>query len=162
MPGAAKTRRDAPMSDHDLEATVQALSDKDAIRDLTARYADCVWRHDPDGAVELFTDDGVMDVGNGTVLEGRDALRDGYRAMLTVDLQPFVHGHVIELDGDRASGRCYLDLRGTMGGKSMTGVGFYEDRYVRTARGWKFQARKLVMRFFGPHLEGWAERPGEK
>ena len=150
------------MSAQNLDATVRALADKEAIRELTARYADCVWRHDPDGAVELFAEDGIMDVGNGTVLAGRTALREGYRAMLTVDLQPFVHGHVIELDGDHASGRCYLDLRGSMEGKSMTGAGFYEDHYVRTARGWKFQARKLVMRFFSPHHDGWAENAGEK
>jgi len=145
------------MTDHTLEATVRALSDKDAIRELTFRYADCVWRHDADGAVELFTDDAVMDVGNGTVLTGREALRNGYRAMLTMDLQPFVHGHVIELAGDRASGRCYLDLRAAVDGKSMTGAGFYEDTYLRTSRGWRFETRKLVMRFFAPHLDGWAE-----
>ena len=157
MPGAAPTRLDPPMSDPNLEVTVRALADKEAIRELTSRYADCVWRHDADGAVDLFTDDAVMDVGNGTVLEGRVALRDGYRSMLTADLQPFVHGHVIELAGDRASGRCYLDLRGTMDGRSMTGAGFYEDTYVRTSCGWRFRTRKLVMRFFAPHLAGWAE-----
>lgn len=145
------------MTDESLSATVRALADKEAIRDLTARYADSVWRQDPEAAVELFAEDGVMDVGNGTVLEGHAALRDGYRSMLTIDLQPFVHGHVIELDGDHATGRCYLDLRGTVDGKSMTGAGFYEDTYVRMREGWKFQARKLVMRYFSPHLTGWAE-----
>ena len=150
------------MTDESLSATVRILADKEAIRELTARYADSVWRRDPEGAVELFAEDGVMDVGNGTVLVGRSALRDGYRAMLTIDLQPFVHGHVIELAGDRATGRCYLDLRGTVEGKSMTGAGFYEDTYVRTRWGWKFQTRKLVMRYFAPHLAGWAESAEKK
>jgi ketosteroid isomerase-like protein len=124
------------------------LADKEAIRELTARYADCVWRRDPDAAVALFTADGVMDVGNGTVLSGHAQLTEGYRSMLTVDLQPFVHGHVIELADDRATGRCYLDLRGNVDGQNMTGAGHYEDTYVKTRFGWKFQSRKLVMRFW--------------
>jgi hypothetical protein len=41
-------------------------------------------------------------------------------------------------------------LRGTVDGKSMTGTGHYEDAYVRTRFGWKFQSRKLVMRFWRP------------
>jgi hypothetical protein len=49
-----------------------------------------------------------------------------------------------------------------MDGKSMTGAGSYEDAYVRTRDGWKFQSRKLVMRFFAPHLAGWAESAEKK
>ena len=150
------------MTGESLSTTVRALADKEEIRELTARYADSVWRRDPDSAVELFAEDGVMDVGNGTVLVGRAALREGYRSMLTIDLQPFVHGNVIELAGDIATGRCYLDLRGSVDGKSMTGAGFYEDAYVRTRAGWKFQTRKLVMRYFTPHLAGWAESAEKK
>ena len=36
-------------------------------------------------------------------------------------------------------------------------TGSDDDVYVRTAGGWKFQARKLNMRFFAPLLEGWGE-----
>lgn len=141
------------------EEMVRSLADKDAIRDLVRRYADCVWQCDIAGAVSLFTEDGVMDTGSGAPIVGRPALLEAYKGMLTGDLQPFVHNHVIELDGDRATGRCYLDLRATRDGVSMMGSGHYEDVYIRTAGGWKFRSRKLNMRFFAPLLEGWAETP---
>jgi len=37
---------------------LQALLDREAIRDLASRYADCVWRKDVEGAVNLFAADG--------------------------------------------------------------------------------------------------------
>jgi len=140
-----------------VEETVRRLADTEAIRDLARRYADCVWRLDGAGAVGLLAEDGVMEVGEGARIVGRAALLEAYQAMLTGDLQPFVHNHVIELDGDRAVGRCYLDLRATRDGISMMGSGHYEDVYVRLADGWKFRSRKLKMRFFTPLSEGWAE-----
>lgn len=143
------------------EQIVRTLADKDAIRDLARRYADCVWRRDVRGAVELFAEDGVMDTGVGEPIAGRTALLEAYQGMLTGDLQPFVHNHVIDLDGERATGRCYLDLRATREGASMMGSGYYEDVYVRTVDGWKFQSRRLNMRFFVPLLEGWAESAHE-
>jgi uncharacterized protein (TIGR02246 family) len=147
------------MNQLSTEETVRRLADKDAIRDLARRYADCVWQCDIAGAVGLFAEDGVMDTGSGAPIVGRSALLEAYKGMLTGDLQPFVHNHVVELDGDRATGRCYLDLRATRDGVSMMGSGYYEDVYVRTAAGWKFRSRKLNMRFFAPLLEGWAETP---
>ena len=145
------------MNQLSTEEIVRNLADKEAIRDLARRYADCVWRRDIEGAVGLFAANGVMDTGNGAPIVGRAALLEAYRGMLTGDLQPFVHNHVIELGGDGATGRCYLDLRATRDGVSMMGSGYYEDVYVRAGDGWKFQSRKLNMRFFAPLLEGWAE-----
>ena len=102
--------------------------------------------------------DGVMDTGDRPPLVGRDAIRDAYRAILpSSDLQPFVHNHVIELDGDRATGSCHLDLRVTRDGRSLIGSGCYEDRYVRAGDGWNFASRRLTMHFLVPLREGWAE-----
>ena len=52
---------------------------------------------------------------------------------------------MIELAGDRATGTCYLDLHATLEGRSMTGLGHYEDQYVRIEGQWKFRSRKLNM-----------------
>jgi len=144
------------MTSKSIESTVRELADKEAIRDLARRYAHCVWKEDADGAIDLFADDGQMEI-SGRAIVGRKALIDAYRSMLVgLDLQPFVHNHVVELDGDRANGTCYLDLRATMNGKSTLGSGWYDDRYVRTAAGWKFASRNLTMKFLVPLLEGWS------
>lgn len=141
-----------------VDPLLRRLADKEEIRDLARRYADCVWRKASDEAVSLFAEDGSMDTGMGAPIRGRAALLEGYKAMLTIELQPFVHNHVVDLDGDVATGRCYLDLRASAGGQSMIGSGFYEDAYVRTTEGWKFQSRKLTLRFFVPLKAGWAEQ----
>ena len=137
-------------------ARLRRLEDLEEIRDLARRYAHCVWQEDVEGAVGLFTEDGVFATGDREPIRGRAALLETYRQMLAgPDLQPFVHNHVIELDGDRARGWCYLDLRATMGGKSVIGSGCYEDLYERTGDGWRFASRTLKLRFLVPITEGW-------
>jgi ketosteroid isomerase-like protein len=146
--------------DEGSDAALARLLDLDAIRDLPRRYARCVWERDAEGAAQLFAPDGVMDTGDGAPLLGCDAIRETYRrAFAEQTLLPFVHNHVVELEGDRARGRCDLDLRGTVDGRAMIGAGTYEDRYVRTADGWRFGFRRLVLRFFVPLGEGWGARP---
>jgi len=138
---------------------LQALIDREAIRDLASRYAHCVWRKDVDGVVQLFAEDGEMDTGDRPPLKGHAALRGEYARMITgPQFHPFVHNHLIDLHGDTASGVCYLDLRATVEGTSMIGSGYYEDRYVRVGGEWKFEARKLTLCHFVPLRQGWAER----
>jgi ketosteroid isomerase-like protein len=142
------------------QATLRALLDREAIRDLVARYAHCVWRKDVNGAVSLFAEDGEMDTGDRPAIRGRAALLAEYGRMITgPQFQPFVHNHLIELHGDTATGMCYLDLRATVEGTSMIGSGYYDDRYVRVGGEWKFQWRKLTMDYFVPLRDGWAEQP---
>jgi hypothetical protein len=139
------------------EETLRRLTDLEAIRDLARRYAHCVWKKDVTGAIELFTEDGVMEIGGRPAIRGRPALLESYREMIGGMLQPFVHNHVIELEGSRASGTCYLDLRATVEGRSMIGAGWYEDEYVRDGEAWRFRSRKLTLSYFVPLDEGWAD-----
>jgi ketosteroid isomerase-like protein len=134
------------MTESDREASLQRLLDLEAIRDLARRYAHCVWQKDSAGAIALFTDDAVMDTGDRPPIVGRAALLQSYADMFAIsDFRPFVHNHVIEIDGDRAEGTCYLDLRSVIEGKAMAGHGFYKDRYVRVGASWKFTYRLLNM-----------------
>jgi len=148
------------MATKSIDQTVRELADLEAIRDLARRYAHCVWQNDVPGAIDLFTDDGVMDTGDGRPpIVGRKNLLEQYGQMLTdAGLKPMVHNHVIELDGDRARGNCYLDLRAAMGGESMVGCGVYDDEYVREGDGWKFKRRTLVMDYLVPLSQGWAKK----
>lgn len=141
-----------------IEDTVRKLADENAIRDLARRYAHYVWRKDVAGAIGLFTADGEMDTGDRPPIKGKAALAKAYEAMITgPDFLPFVHNHIVELDGDAASGTCYLDLRAAVEGKSMIGAGYYDDEYLRVNGEWKFRSRKLTMNFFVPLSEGWTK-----
>jgi ketosteroid isomerase-like protein len=144
----------------EIEATVRELADKEAIRDLACLYAHHVWQLEVDSLVDLFADDGEMDTSLEAPIRGREALRAAFQRLVDddqADLQPFVHNHVIELDGDRATGIAYVDLRSVRDGRSMLGSGYYRDRYVRQGGAWKFQSRGLTLRFFVPLHDGWAE-----
>ncbi len=105
------------MKPSDLEATVRTLADKEAIRDLARRYAHYVWRKDVDGIVELFTEDGrLIDTGV-PPSETRARPRCARRIQSMIggpDFHAFVHNHLVELDGDTATGVCYLELRVTV------------------------------------------------
>jgi ketosteroid isomerase-like protein len=138
-----------------FEEKLQALIDGDDIRDLARRYAHCVWQKDADGAVNLFTEDGVMDMGDRAALVGRAAMLESYRATVaTAEFRPFVHNHVLEIDGDTATGTVYLDLRAVLEGQAMIGHGYYEDVYVRTDVGWRFKSRALNLAHYVEDANG--------
>jgi uncharacterized protein (TIGR02246 family) len=128
------------------DARLRALVDESAIRDLVRRYAHCVWQGDAAGAADLFAEDAVMDTGDRPPLEGRAAILDEYsRTFDGSGFRPFVHNHVVTLEGDRARGTAYLDLKATVDGRAMEGWGWYDDEYVRTPGGWRFARRKLQL-----------------
>jgi len=129
-----------------LEATVRELADLEAIRDLARRYAHYVWQRDAVGAIDLFADDGEMNTGERPPIRGRRALIEAYEAMFaSSEFHPMVHNHVVDLQGDVATGTCYLELHARMDGVDKVGAGHYRDRYVRVGGVWKFASRVLTM-----------------
>jgi len=58
------------------------------------------------------------------------------------------HPGSIQLDGDSASGRAYIqELIRLRDGSSQVNCGIYHDRYQRTADGWKFTERVYEIRY---------------
>lgn len=142
-----------------LESDVRRLRHLEQIRDLPRRYAHCVWTRDVEGALDLFTPDGVMDLGTGTPARGREALRAAYQGLLGPNVfEPFIHNHVIDFDGAGARGVCYLDLRAVVDGRSLVGAGYYEDTYAIADGRWKFASRRLCMRYLVPIGDSWASQ----
>jgi uncharacterized protein (TIGR02246 family) len=128
---------------------VRRLLDLEEIRDLAHRYAHCVWQSDAAGAAELFAEDGDMDTGDRPPIRGRVAIRASYEEIFrNQEFRPMVHNHVIDLDGETATGTCYLDVHATLEGVDKVGLGYYQDRYVHTADGWKFRSRLLTLQYF--------------
>ncbi len=137
--------------DDSSEALLRELADKEAIRDLARGYAHHVWQRNIAAIADLFAEDGVMDTPDLPPLVGRQGILEAYTRMLNDDeFHPFVHNHVIELDGDSATGTCYLDLRAKINGRQLLSSGYYNDVYERVGDGWKFTSRKVTMLDFVP------------
>jgi hypothetical protein len=124
---------------------VAEMLDREAIRDLPARYCDCVWRGDIDALVQLFTEDGafVIKTAEGeTRVQGRAALLDFYRVGLKHQQRPLIHNVVVDLKPKgRALGRCYVDLRSARHNMELMGVGHYADEYRKLRGKWLFETR---------------------
>lgn len=152
-------RKGAPM--RTVEERLHRLEAITEIKELTARYCYHVSRKEGDAVVELFTDDGVLDgssAGMGRI-EGREALVAFYRPAVTQaeETLPFIQNHIIDVNGDDATGTCALEARFSRGGRSITVAGHYEDTYRRVDGRWLFAERKLFFNHVVPLDTGWAE-----
>lgn len=134
----------------ELTAALREYTDRDAIRDLPARYCHYVRTGNIDGILDLYSPDGIFDMpanmAEGGVREGREAIAETFRDNLErMDPWPFTHNHVIDLLGpDTARGYVYTEFRLGTERMRVGFVGVYEDDYVRVDGQWKFQRRKLT------------------
>ena len=139
-----------------LERELRAALDREAIRDLASRYCHAVVAGGGMPLVDLFTDDGCMQ-GDAIPALGRPASETRGRAALMavygeftgrLQLRPFLHNHVVDLDGDRATGICSVEIRAVENGVAYDIAGHYHDRYRREAGAWKFEHRHFVLYFW--------------
>ncbi|CAN5381623.1 nuclear transport factor 2 family protein [soil metagenome] len=118
----------------------QLRDDIDEISRLKYRYLRCLDTKDWAGFEGCFVPEATADY-NGLEFADRAALVS-YMAenlgegMLTMHQ---VHHPEIDVDGDTANGRWYLVDRVIVDAVKfmLEGAAFYEDRYVRTAEGWR-------------------------
>ncbi len=119
------------------------------IQQLLAKYAVTITQQDIDGVIEVFTPDGTY-----------SAFGETYsldRFPVLVDAAPkglFMTGTaLVEIDGDTATGTqplCFIehsthDMR----------IGYYNDTYVRTDKGWRLRTRAMTfIRRSGAHDSG--------
>lgn len=133
------------MSDPDA-AGLQRLLDLEAIRDLPRRYALAFDRRDAAALEALWepADDRVAYPDMNLQTVRRDfplAWTDGGETML------LVANHVVDLAGDEATGTVYCIAQLHQGGAFVEQSLVYEDRYVRTAGGWRFRTRRHLLWF---------------
>jgi ketosteroid isomerase-like protein len=129
-----------------------SLEDRDAIRDLRARFSDSANLRQFDVFAALFAADGVWEVPDmQAAFHGRSAVRTGIEAMLE-QWSLFVqmpHDGPIDVaeaaaDGAviRASGRTYVHEMGILrAGGSQRNDSIYEDAYAREDGAWRFARR---------------------
>ena len=132
-----------------IEARLQALEDREAIRDLLLEYRRALDEKDFEAYAGLFGDDGEF-VTDGRAVRGRaeilgmlaDLQAEGALSMAAGDDRHLVANVEIAVDGDRATARStwvYLTREGD--GPHLALVGHYEDELRRTAAGWRFARR---------------------
>ena len=141
---------------------VQELWDREKIKELTHAYGLAIEAQDEEQMADLFIADGSVDfssLGRG-VIQGREALREFYRSTWPLQVKPFFTNHVIQIQGNTATGTCSLENRATREGQSLIGAGRLHDTYEKVAEEWKFASRRVEMFYFVPLSEGWGSSDG--
>jgi len=147
----------------ELEAKVQELTDREAVRDLRYRYHEYVNEGKFADIPNLFTDDGELDFGHLGHAKGRAELtaffsRVGRPATEGISfVKQFIHNHVIQLQGDRGTGFSYLEAKPVYKGESYLVAARYDDEYARQNGQWRFKKMSLTPYFMVPLREGWAQ-----
>jgi hypothetical protein len=127
---------------------LQSVADEQAVIHLATRYCWALDTHNFEDLRHVFLPDAFAILGE-TECDGADAIIERISSALTrLDAsQHLVGSHLVELNGDEATHRCYLQaqhvLAGTEGGDLWMVAGMYDDHAVRTANGWRIKRRVL-------------------
>ena len=127
------------------------LEDKDAIRELMAQYCFHFDSGEFDQWLDLFTADGVFDLGKRGRHVGRDGLGSFLKTIPLTDGLPMmrhcVMNSIVRVDGDRATARSYvLVVRG--GAQVAVSIaGRYEDQLAKVDGTWRFAERRVHFDF---------------
>ena len=125
-----------------------ALEDKDAIRELLARYCFLLDGYRLAEFAALFTADGEWISRNGKAV-GPEAIEKLLRDLVPEPAlgsrrKHFTANIIIDLSGDSATVISnFLVVRDSEAGPVIAVAGTYDDIVVRTATGWKFRSRRL-------------------
>jgi hypothetical protein len=144
------------------------LVDRLEIQDLMYRYGMAVDRRDEALYRSVFTPDARIDyTDSGGIADDLDTVT----AWLLVALAPFaglqhnMTNHFVDLDGDAARACTYFVAHHTVAVDAdhetlLTVGGFYQDRLVRTAAGWRIAERvELGVWMDGPYPDDFARPP---
>ena len=154
-----------------LEASVTELRDREAIRELTARYMQAMHDARWEDAVACFADDAEYDHGLLGELRGKRDLRTFYTEFMPAFEEAggwafdVLADPVIEVAGDRASGRWFLLtlLIDPDDQKPAWSMATLEYEYAREAEGWKFRRNRCIHEhLLAPYDAGWGPAGGSK
>jgi hypothetical protein len=128
---------------------------------LAIAYTHGVDLDQPEKVAQLFTTDGLWQIGNQKV-QGRDAIHTFFTSQQSQ--KDFVSRHVLSNhnvtvnNSSSASGISYVTLyhfKGELGSEAMILTGHpyavvvYQDEYVATKQGWKIKSRNILPSFVG-------------
>lgn len=141
------------MSDYEeLERRIRRLEDREAIRQLVARYGLVVDDRDMESLRSMFTKNGCFRSVNGTVeAQGIDAVIATYNARFEGMKHAFHvgHDHVIDFETDtRATGIVASHAEVIRNGEPWVVALRYHDVYAFEEGAWRFQERALAFYYY--------------
>jgi SnoaL-like domain len=131
---------------------LQYLLDLEEIKQLRYSFAWCLETSAPEELADLFTTDGVIDVGPWGVMRGQEKIRKGYGRAYR-DAEPWTAMHAvtnprIRINGDAATGTWYLldhNTKTAPGSTPTVVLGVYDEEYQKVNGEWKIAS--LTLRF---------------
>lgn len=145
------------------DAELRDLTDRVEIRRVVDSYARCADRVDNEGAAALFTPDGILRIFERGTLEpvreriGRDEISAAFKGLDRYEVTLHVVGtHLVEIDGDTATGETYCiahHVRAVESGGGPDGRADhvmhirYLDEFSRFPEGWRIARRELQVEF---------------
>jgi hypothetical protein len=133
----------------DMSEQVKLLIDRMEIDDLLTRYTVALDTRQWDLLATVFTPDATIDYTSSQGIKGQfpevAAWLEKALTAFTVSQHLLGNRH-IELDGDQGTGRTYFFNPNTLTDQAGTATmlyvgGFYLDKFVRTAEGWRIADR---------------------
>lgn len=141
------------------EQQLQEFADREEIRALIHRYALGIARGAP--VYELFTEDAyfIDRVPGRPVRELRSfaaikALYDGVPR--DTPPLPMIHNIILDIDGDKATGLCSIEIRWVENGEAIISSGWYDDEFRKVDGRWKFAGRDVKFFHWCKLQDGWA------
>ncbi|WP_456551390.1 nuclear transport factor 2 family protein [Blastococcus sp. SYSU D00813] len=126
-----------------MPAVPTPAEDRDAIRDVYARYVSALDAGDAATFASLYTDDGVF-VGGGTGgddVVGRDALEAFAAGLRPGSVHRLSLNHVIDVDGDTATCRSSIVV---LAGAAVVSAGRVLDEFRRVGGAWRIARREFT------------------
>ena len=118
-----------------------------AIQNLLAEYNHCIDGGEAEAWADLFAPDGSLDTGMAAVVSGRDTFIEFVKNTNAIVPGPrhIISNVSIAVDGNNASGRCYLQLWvPSEDGPKIMLTGRYRDTFVKLDGNWRFLRRHMT------------------
>ena len=124
--------------------------DREQIRELYSRYAYTIDHGPYEEWIRCFTEDGVFE----SPRFGRHQGPDGLRRFVAIykdsngaaQVRHMMTNITFQVDGNRATGGCYLTYYHCKGGKAtLEALGRYEDELRKVNGTWLFQRRRVFI-----------------
>ena len=137
------------------------LDDREALRELRARYTHTYDGKDLEGFCDLFTEDGVLQLGPVGFAEGRQAIGDTLGLAMLSDNWAchFTTDELTEFTAaDTATGTSRFAVHYGRT-PNMMGAGTYRDEYRREAGRWRIALRTIDFFYMGEPAVAWPPTP---